>query len=56
MKKEEKFHAMKLFCKPHNGDDVGDNPQVLLATAGAANCGIDNDRIYYVLEVKFLRH
>ena len=48
MKKEEKFHAMKLFCMEHNDDDDAFNPQVLLATSGAANCGIDNDNIYCV--------
>ena len=47
MEKEEKFHAMKLFCKEYNVDD-GFNPQVMFATSGAANCGIDNPNIYSV--------
>ena len=48
MKKEEKFHAMKLFCIEHKNDKDSFNPQVLLATSGAANCGIDNKNIYCV--------
>ena len=45
MKKEENFHAIKLFCMEHKDKDDNFNPQVLLATSGAANCGIDNDNI-----------
>ena len=48
MKKEEKFHAMKLFCIEHKDEDGSFNPQVLLAISGAANCVIDNDNIYCV--------
>ena len=48
MKKEEKFHSMKLFCKDRHVGDKGFNPQVLFATSGAANCGIDNHSIYCV--------
>jgi len=33
MKKEETFHAMKLFCKEYHVDDVF-NPQVVFATSG----------------------
>lgn len=54
MKKEEKFHAIKLFCKEHTGGDNRFNPQVLLATSGAANCGIDNNSMYCVLELRSL--
>ena len=57
MKKEEKFHAMKLFCskRPTGCDLVRDeifNPQVLFATSGAANCGIDNENIYCVFRAE----
>lgn len=48
MKKEENFHAMKLFCKSSIGVSDAFNPQVLFATSGAANCGIDNENIYSV--------
>ena len=52
MKKEEKFHAMKLFCaerkKYGDYDEYEFNPQMLFATSGAANCGIDNSNIYCV--------
>ena len=52
MKKEEKFHAMKLFCaqqeRAQKDDEMEFNPQVLFATSGAANCGIDNSNIYCV--------
>ena len=51
MKKEEKFHAMKLFCKPST-DAAPFNPQVLFATSGAANCGIDNENIYAVFRAE----
>ena len=63
MKKEEKFHVTQLFCKAKGIDDVeteGDgednnqsfNPQVLFATSGAANAGIDNPDIYGVLRAE----
>ena len=57
MKKEEKFYAMKLFCskRPTGCDLVRDeifNPQVLFATSGAANCGIDNENIYCVFRAE----
>ena len=45
MKKEEKFHAMNLFCMEHTEEDDTFNPHVLLATSGAVNCGIDNQNI-----------
>ena len=51
MKKEEKFHSMKLFCRDKKIGEEGEevfNPQVLFATSGAANCGIDNENIYCV--------
>ena len=38
---------MQLFCKEHRVEDVF-NPQVLFATSGAANCGINNPNIYSV--------
>ena len=46
MKKEEKFHAMKLFCSEQQaGGELANaesfNPQGFFATSGAANCGID---------------
>ena len=47
MKKEEKVHAMKLFCKQYHVDAVF-NPKVLFATSGAANCGIDNPSMYSI--------
>ena len=40
MKKEESFHAMKLFCMERKDDDGGFNPQALLVTSGGANCAI----------------
>ena len=52
MKKEEKFHSMKIFCTPRSTEpktEAGSfNPQVLFATYGAANCGIDNSKIHGV--------
>ena len=48
MKKEEKFHAMKLFFSEQKINDDSFNPQVLFATSGAANCGIGNKNIYCV--------
>ena len=52
MKKEEKCHAMKLFCKSSTGISDAFNPQVLFATSGAANCGIYNENIYSVFRVE----
>lgn len=51
IKKEEKFHAIKLFCSKQqtNSDLASDeifNLQLLFATSGAANCGVDNENIY----------
>ena len=51
MKKEEKFHAMKLFCRDrqmHKDAEDLFNRQVLFATSGAANYGIDSNNIYCV--------
>ena len=48
MKKEEKFHVMKLFCSEQKVDDDSFNSQVLFAASDAANCRIDNKHIYCV--------
>lgn len=52
MKKEGKFHPMKLFCaerkKSGDYDEYEFKPQVLFATSGAANYGIDKSTIYCV--------
>ena len=52
MKKEEKFHAMKLLCKSSiiSSDDF--NPQVLFATSGSANCRINIENMYGVFRVE----
>ena len=52
MNKEEKFHAMKLFCKSRiiNSNDF--NPQMLFATSGAEIFGIDNENIYGVFRAE----
>ena len=52
MKKEEKFHSMKIFCTSTSTEpktEAGSfNPQVLFASSGAANCGIYNSNIHGV--------
>ena len=50
MKKEEKFHITKLFCgeKLTESNEQKFNPQVLFATSGAANAGIDNPQVHGV--------
>ena len=62
LKKEQKFHYTKLFCSEKNiarieeAEDDGDrpfNPQVMLATAGAANAGIDNKNVHGVFRFEF---
>ena len=59
MKKEEKFHAMKLFCAQQKiagkDNELEFNPQVLFATFGAKNLGIDNSNIYCVFRGKYRR-
>ena len=52
MKKEEKFHAMKLLFMEDKDEDNRFNLHVLLATSGAANCGIDNDNIFCVFRAE----
>ena len=42
---------MKLFCKAST-DAALFNPQVLFATSGAANCGIDNENTYAVFRAE----
>ena len=61
LKKEQKFHFTKLFCSDRDISrleeaDSGDrpfNPQVMLATSGAANDGIDNKNVHGVFRFKF---
>ena len=50
MKKEEKFHITKLFCeeKLTECNKQKFSPQVLFATSGAANAGIDNPQVHGV--------
>lgn len=61
LKKEQKFHYTKLFCSERNiarieeadGYDIPFNPQVMLATSGAANTGIDNENVHGVFRFEF---
>ena len=61
LKKEQKFHFTKLFCSERNVarleeaniEDRPFNPQVMLATSGAANAGIDNENVHDVFRFKF---
>ena len=48
VKRQQKFHVMKLFCGVRKIRPDVFNCQVLFATSGAANCGIDNNQIYGV--------
>ena len=56
IKKEEKFHVTQLFFKVKLDNDTDHdkifNPQVLFATAGATNDGIDNAQIYGVFRAE----
>ena len=52
MKKEGKFHAMKLFCSERKFGDDCFKPQAFFATSGAASCGIDNENIYGVFRAE----
>jgi len=61
LKKEQKFHYTKLFCSERNVARVVEadecdrpfNPQVMLATSGAANAGIDNKDVHGVFRFEF---
>ena len=61
LKKEQKFHFTKLFCSERNVarleeaniEDRPFNPQVMLATSGAANAGIDNENVHGVFRFEF---
>ena len=61
LKKEQKFHYTKLCCSDKNivcieEANLGNrpfNPQVILATSGAANAGIDNKNVHGVFRFEF---
>ena len=62
LRKEQKFYHMKLFSKEKSSATIDDetsdeersfNPQVLLATSGAANAGIDNSEAHGVRRFQF---
>ena len=63
LKKEQKFHYTKLFCRERNQAQIEEvdesesvrpfNPQVMLATSGAANAGIDNKNVHGVFRFEF---
>lgn len=62
LRKEQKFYHMKLFSKEKSSATIDDetsdeersfNPQVLLATSGAANAGADNSEACGVRRFQF---
>ena len=61
LKKEHKFHDTKLFCSERKitrieEADLCDRPfnhQVMLATSGAVNAGIDNKNVHGVFHFEF---